>query len=376
MSVRVSPVAGRSDRDLFLKLPWHLYGKDSNWVPPIISLQRQRLSPKANPFFQHAEVAFFLAWRDGDPVGRISAQVDHEHNRYHSEQTGLFGFFECQDDQEVAAALFDAAERWLLKAGMELARGPMSFSINDEVGLLIDGFDSPPTFMMPYNPPYYPALLEDCGYKKAKDLFAWRWDWHEVPRAHQVGARMRQLPDVTVRTLDMKRFEEDVRNILDIFNDAWRDNWGFVPVTDSEAEKLAKDLRLLINPEIVIFAEVAGVPAAVLLALPNLNEAIHDLNGHLLPLGALKVLWRLKIRGLKTARLALMGLRPEYRTRRYVGLTYLLGDEIHRRAQEQHVQWGELGWTLEDNHIAHSYLRKVGCKHYKTYRIYEKALRK
>ena len=376
MTVNVSLVAGSSDREAFLKLPWHLYAGDPNWVPPLLHFQRAQLSPKHNPFFEHAEVALFLAWKDGHPVGRISAQIDQEHNKFHDERTGFFGFFECEAEPDIAAALFRAAEEWLIERGMEKARGPMSFSINDEVGLLIDGFDVPPMFMMPYNPPYYPKLLEQVAYKKVKDLFSWRWDWHETPRTHQVGAKMRTLPEVTVRTLNMKRFDEDIRHIMDIFNEAWSDNWGFVPATEAEAKKLAADLRLLIDPKIVIFAEVSGVPAAVTMGIPNLNEAIHDLNGHLFPLGALKLLWRLKVRGLKTARLAIMGIRKEYRTRKYAGLMYLLGDEIHRRARRQNVEWGELGWTLEDNYLAHSYLRKVGSQHYKTYRIYEKMLEK
>jgi len=375
MAATVTAVYGKQDREAFIRLPWRLYAGDPNWVPPLLMVQREQFSPKHNPFYQHADVRLFLARRDGQVVGRVSAQVDHEHNRYHGERTGFFGFFEAENDPEVARALLGAAEEWLREKGTERVRGPLSFSINGEVGLLVDGFDSPPLLMMPYSPPHYMQLLEGCGYRKAKDLFAWRYEGNTVPpSAMRIVQALRESPEVRVRTAEKRRFRQEVRTILDLYNDAWSDNWGFVPVTEAEAEKLARDVRLIADTKIVPFVEINGEPAGVALGLPNLNEAIHDLNGHLFPFGFLKLLWRLKVRRLKTGRLLLLGVKKEYRTRRYAGLAYLICDELYRRAREQGYKWVEFSWTLEDNHLVNAMITKVGCQHYKTYRVYEKEL--
>lgn len=375
MAATVIAVDGKRDLEAFIRLPRRLYAGDPNWVPPLLMLQRQEFSAKHNPFFQHAEVCLFLARRDGRVVGRVSAQVDHEHNRYHGERTGFFGFFEAENDPETAGALLSAAEGWLREKGMERVRGPLSFSINGEVGLLIDGFDSPPLLMMPYSPRYYQELLEGCGYEKAKDLFAWRYEGTTVPpSAVRIVQALRESPEVTVRTAEMRRFREEVGTILDLYNDAWSDNWGFVPVTEAEAKKLARDVRLLADTKIVPFVEINGEPAGVALALPNLNEAIHDLDGRLFPFGFLKLLWRLKVRRLKSGRVLLLGVRKKYRSRRYAGLAYLICDELYRRARERGYKSVEFSWTLEDNHLVNAMITKVGCQHYKTYRVYEKAL--
>lgn len=375
MAATVSAVDGKQDLEAFIRLPWRLYASDPNWVPPLLMLQRREFSPRHNPFFQHADVRLFLARRDGRVVGRVSAQVDHEHNRYHGERTGFFGFFESDNDPDVARVLLGTAEEWLREKGTERVRGPLSFSINGEVGLLVDGFDSPPMLMMPYSPPYYRELLEGCGYEKAKDLFAWRYEGNTVPpSAMRIVQALRESPEVRVRSADLRRFRQEVRTILDLFNDAWSDNWGFVPVTEAEADRLARDVRLIADTHIVPFVEINGEPAGVALGLPNLNEAIHDLHGRLFPFGFLKLLWRLKVRRLKTGRLLLLGVKKEYRTRRYAGLAYLICDELYRRARERGYKWVEFSWTLEDNHLINSMITKVGCQHYKTYRVYEKAL--
>jgi len=320
-------------------------------------------------------VQLFIATRSGRITGRISAHVDHEHNRYHDERTGFFGFFECEDDRDSSGSLFAAAEDWLRGRGMDTARGPLNFSTNGEAGLLVDGFDSPPMVLMPYTHAYYPKLIEDAGYLKARNLFAWRWQAQPVPEGPaRMVAKLRARPEVTVRRADLRDFRQEVRTILDLYNDAWSENWGFVPATEAEAEQMARDLRLIVDPDIVPFVEIDGRPAGVALAVPNLNDAIRDLNGRLFPFGLIKLLWRMKVRRPKNGRLLLLGIKKEFRSRRYAGLAYLLCDEIYRGATERGYEWAEFSWTLEDNALINSLIRKVGCTHYKTYRIYEKPL--
>jgi GNAT superfamily N-acetyltransferase len=344
-------------------------------VPPLLRLQRELFSPKHNPFFQHADVCLFLARSNSEVVGRISAQIDLEHNRYHKERTGFFGFFESVDDPAVAAALLRTAEEWLLERDMDRVRGPLNFSINGEIGFLVEGFDSPPQILMPYTQRFYLNLLEGCGYRKVQDLLAWRWERQPVPEAPaRVVRELRSRPEVTVRTANMKRFDEEIRTILELYNEAWSQNWGFVPATEAEARQMSRDLKFLADPHIVPFVEINGTPAGVALAVPNLNEVIHDLDGKLLPLGFVKLLWRLKVRRPKTGRLLLLGIRKEYRTRRYAGLAYLLCDEIYHQARKRGYEWAEFSWTLADNHLINSLIAKIGCTHYKTYRIYEKEL--
>lgn len=374
-AVTVTPVSSKRDLEDFIKLPWRLYNGNPNWVPPLLMLQRQLFSPRHNPFFEHADVQLFLAQRDGEVVGRISAQVDHEHNRYHQERTGFFGFFESVNDPAVTAELLATVERWLREREMDRIRGPLSFSTNGESGFLVDGFDSPPVILMPYSPPHYLTLVERCGYGKVQDLFAWIWGSEPVPTGPaRFVEQLRAAPEVRVRMADMRRFDEEVRTILDLYNDAWSENWGFVPATDAEAKQLAQDLKLIVDPHVVPFVEIDGVTAGVVLSLPNLNEAIHDLDGKLFPLGWLKLLWRLKVRRLKTGRLVLLGIRKEFRTRRYAGLAYLLCDEIYRQGRKRGYKWAEFSWTLESNTLINSMIKKIGCEHYKTYRVYEKTL--
>jgi GNAT superfamily N-acetyltransferase len=375
-AIEVAPVATKADLEAFIRLPWRLYRGNPNWCPPLLLLQRQLFSPKHNAFYQHADVQLFLARRAGQPVGRISAHIDHEHNRFHGERTGFFGFFESEDDPGVAGALLSTAEEWLRARGMEQVRGPMNFSTNGEVGFLLEGFDSPPVIMMPYTPPYYLRLVEGCGYHKAKDLYAWYWRMQPVPAGApaRMVEELKARPEVKVRWAQKSRFKAEVRTILDLYNDAWSQNWGFVPATEAEAAQMARELKLIADPYLVPFVEIDGVPAGVALAIPNLNEAIHDLDGKLLPFGWLKLLWRLKVKRLRSGRLLLLGIRKEFRTRRYAGLAYLLCDAVYRGAIAHGYQWGEFSWTLEDNGLINALITKIGAHLYKKYRIYEKAL--
>jgi GNAT superfamily N-acetyltransferase len=316
-----------------------------------------------------------LARRNGRTVGRISAQIDHEHNGYHHERTGFFGFLECENDLAIASSLLDAAELWLRDRGMDRIRGPLNFSVNGELGFLVEGFDSPPQILMPYTHAYYLGLVEASGYAKVQNLYAWRWDRQPVPEgpAHMVRD-LRSRSEVRVRIADMKRFDEEISTILQIYNEAWSENWGFVPATEEEARQMSRDLKFIADPHLVPFVEVDGKAAAFALAVPNLNEAIYDLDGRLFPFGFLKLLWRLKVRRPRNGRLLLLGVRKEFRTRRYAGLAYLLCDEIYRRATQRGYEWAEFSWTLEDNPLINSLITKIGCRHYKTYRIYEKPL--
>jgi hypothetical protein len=344
-------------------------------VPPLLRLQNELFSPKHNPFFEHADVQLFLARRNGRLVGRISAQIDHEHNRYHNERTGSFGFFECENDVATASALLNAAELWVRDGGMERIRGPLNFSVNGEVGFLVKGFDSAPQILMPYTHEYYLGLVAAAGYAKVQDLYAWRWDRQPVPEGPARMVReLRSRPEVRVRIAEMKHFDDEINTILQLYNEAWSENWGFVPATESEARQMSRDLKFIADPHLVPFVEIEGQAAAFALAVPNLNEAIHDLDGRLLPFGALKLLWRLKVRRPRNGRLLLLGIRREFRTRRYAGLAYLLCDEIYRQASKRGYEWAEFSWTLEDNRLINSLITKIGCRHYKTYRIYEKPL--
>ena len=356
-------------------MPWRLYRRNPNWVPPLLRLQHELFSPKHNPFFEHADVQLFLARRDGHVAGRISAQIDHEQNRYHNERTGFFGFFECENDTAVASALLNSAEIWQRDRGMERIRGPLNFSVSGEVGFLVEGFDSPPQILMPYTNAYYLDLVEAASYAKVQDLYAWRWESQPVPEGPaRMVRQLRSRPEVRVRIADMKHFDDEVRTILQLYNDEWSENWGFVPATEAEARQMSRDLKFIADPHLVSFVEIDGKAAAFALAVPNLNDAIRDLDGRLFPLGFVKLLWRLKVRRPRNGRLLLLGVRKEFRTRRYAGLAYLLCDEIYRRAGQRGYEWAEFSWTLEDNHLINSLITKVGCRHYKTYRIYEKPL--
>ena len=373
MGIAVAEVSGPRELTEFINVPYSLYANCANWVPPLKRFQRRDLSAAGNPFFRHADVKLFLARENGRAVGRISAQVDWEHNRWHNDSTGFFGFFETPDNPDVAAALTGAAGAWLKERGMERIRGPLSFSINGEVGLLLEGFNSPPQIQMPYTPPYYPTLLEADGFRKAKDLYAWLFQWNRPSeKALQSVRQMKRLPDVLIRTVNMRDFNAEIRAILDIFNEAWAENWGFVPMTGEEAQRMADDLKLIADPNIAVIVEIEGRAAGVIVAVPNLNEAIRGLKGNLFPLGLLKLLWRVKTRRVKNGRVLIMGVRKEYRNRKYAALPYLLIDEITQRGRASGYHWAELSWTLEDNRAINNILAKMGCQRYKTYRIYEK----
>jgi hypothetical protein len=375
MSLEIVRVQTKAEREAFLRLPWRLYEHDPAWVPNLLMLQREVFDEKKNPFFEHGEARLFVAMKDGRPAGRVTAHVDRLHNEYHNERTGFFGFFETEDDAGVACALLSAASDWVRERGMERLRGPMNFSVNEEIGTLVEGFDKPPMIAMTHSLPYYDALIQGAGFAKAMDLFAYRWDIKPPPeRILKAVQSAMDMPGVTHRNVSMRHLRRDVDILLDIYNDAWKDNWGFVPVTEREAQKLASDLRLIADPNIGIIVEVDGEPAGMIIGLPNLYECIRDFRGFVNPVNALKLLWRLKLRKPETGRLMLFGVKRKFLTRAFVGLPYLLLYQLYVGSQKGRYKWGEMSWVLENNGALNAIMPHWEAFVYKRYRIYEKAL--
>ncbi|MEM9188228.1 MAG: hypothetical protein AAGF12_03590 [Myxococcota bacterium] len=376
MAVEIREHRPGDDPGPFIQAAHEVYRGDPNWVAPLEMEIKDRLNPSKNPFFEHAQASYFTAWRGGRPVGRVTAQIDEEHLRIHKDDAGFFGFFDTVDDDEVATALIDAATRWLGRRGMKKIRGPFSLSINEETGLLVEGFDYPPAIMMPHSRSYQGALAEAAGLSKLKDLYAWRYEVGEFkPRALRAWEQVQTLPEVRLRSVRRADMESELRIIMDIFNDAWRHNWGFVPATEAELKKTAQDMKLILDEDLAFIAEVEDRPVGMCIALPNVNEAARDLGGKLFPLGLPKLFWRLKVRGPKTARLILLGIREELRgVKRYGGLSMAMYVEIAKRGGKKGYEWGELSWTLEDNHPVNLGIKAMGAKIYKRYRVYEKEI--
>lgn len=372
----IVPVEGGADLDAFIDLPFRIYREDPNWVPNVRRDIRRQLNPKINPFFEHSEVQCFLAKRKGEVVGRIAAIVNDLHNQAHGDGAGFFGYFECVDDEVVARSLVDTASKWVEARGSEVLRGPMSPSINHECGLLIEGFDTPPVMMMPHNPPYYEALVESCGLVGVKNLLCYQGGhptrYAPVPkRLARATELMRRRLGLTLRPMDMSRFDEELQTVRRIFNAAWGDNWGFVPFTDSEIAHLAADFKPIIVPEMIPIAEKDGKPIAFGVSLPDLNEPLRsNRSGRFLP-GILRILWSLKTKRIRRARILLLGVLPEYQGR---GIDAILYHWIWTKAAERKIYWGEAGWILEDNTAMNNALEKMTFTPYKKYRVYDRRL--
>ncbi len=371
MGVEIRPVESRRDLHRFLKVPFRIYKGDPNWVPPLFIQERARFNPRKNPFFEHSEVQGFLALSSGDVVGRAAAIRNGAHNEYHKDRVGFFGCFECAGSQEVASALLDTCAAWHREHGMDTIRGPVNFSVNESCGLLIKGFDSPPLIMMPYNPPYYIDLLEQWGLGKVMDLYSFHLSAHEPApeRVRRIAERARKRAGVEVRGLRMERFWEEVDRVKVIYNEAWSDNWGAVPMSDREFEHMAKDLKSIVIPDLVLIAEVDGEPVAFSMGLPNTNEALAKIRGRLDPVSLVKLLYY--SRRITTGRLLTLGVRKDYRKR---GLETILYAETLERARRANICEGEVGWTLETNDLINRAIEVLGGRHVKTYRIYERAI--
>jgi hypothetical protein len=360
----------------FLNVVDVIYKDSPYYVRPLDFDVSDRLDHKKNPFFEHADGSAWVAYRDGRPVGRITAQIDQEHLKVHKDDAGMFGFLDTTDDPEVARALLAEAEAWVKARGMKRLRGPMSLSINEELGCLVEGFDDPPMAMMTYHNRYQGGLIEQAGYGKLKDVYSWKYDVGQVPpRAQKAHDEVAAMPEVTTRLANPKKLTEELRIIMDIFNDAWSDNWGNVPITENELIKMSKDMSLILVPELTRISFINGEAAAVSIAIPNLNEVIRDLDGQLFPFGVFKMLWRLKVSGAKTGRLLILGIRKKWRhVRRYGGLSAYLYVEMNQSAHLLGMKSGELGWTLEDNAAINAGIRLMGGRIEKRYRLYEKQL--
>jgi len=356
----------------FLRVPYTIYRDDPLWVAPLSGELRKILSPE-NPFFDHAESQLFVASGAGRDVGRIAAIIDRRHNELRGERTASFGFFECENDPATSRALFAAVERWAGRRNMKLLRGPLNPSMNEECGLLIEGFDSPPVFMTTYNPRYYVDLLEAQGLRKAKDLWAYYLEPTEshVARMASLADRVfRRMPDLVVRRLRKRDFQGEVAAMKEIYNASWEDNWGFVPLTDAEFTFKALRLAPLIVEDLALLAERSGTPIGVMLSLPDYNQALKPLQGRLGPLGWLR--FRLGVRKIRTGRTVLLGVKKEYRAR---GVEAAMLVRSFRWALERGFTGLEQSWVFEDNRPVQRDLELLGARIYKKYRLYEKPVR-
>lgn len=377
--IEIKPVLCKADRKKFVRILWKIYKDDPNWIPPLIMERMDAIDEKKNPYFQHADVRMWIAYKEGEPVGRISAQIDELVEKYHGIKTGHYGFFDCINDQRVANALFDTAARWLKEKGRVEMIGPFSLSINEETGMLVEGFDTPPMLMMGHARPYFEELVTNYGLKKVKDTWAYTLDIrNEVlpPVMQKLVSRAVDRGQVKFRPINMDKYEEELKVILDIFNDAWVDNWKYIPFTQAELDHAVKELKLIIREDFTYIAEVDGVPQAMMVTLPNINEIIKDMDGKLFPFGIFKLLWRLKIKpSFKTVRVPLMGVRTEYQNSRLSGIMSLgLFEACRKPAAKIGCEEAELSWVLEENTRLSKLLETVGCVKYKTYRLFQKDL--
>jgi hypothetical protein len=373
----ITPVTTRAGRDVFIRVPFAIYGPEDNWVPPLFAERHDHLNPAKNPYFLHADVRLWVAYKAGRPVGRISAQICQLYLKRYDNATGHFGFLEAIDDRAVFKALLETAQAWLGQNGMKHCQGPFNFSINEEMGLLIEGFDTPPSLMMGHAKPYYARHLEALGYVKATDVMAYDSRTNtDLPRAARLMVDRAAATDgLTIRPFRKNRFEEDIAIVLDIFNEAWSNNWGYVPMTDAEIKILGKNLKMLVRGDYIQIAELKGRPVAMAVTMPNVNAAIADLNGRLFPFGLIKLIWRLKIRPPKSIRLVLMGVRKEYHGTR-MGAVFALSvvEALRLYHSARGTFQAEHSWVLEDNMPMRRMIEALGGWHYKTYRIYQTAL--
>ncbi len=377
MAITIRPVAAKQDKLTFLKVPFAVFRDDPNWVAPLFLERMEHLDPKKNPYFKHADVQLFIAEKDGNPVGRISAQADRLRQEHHKDGAGQFGFLDAIDDPQVFAALFKAAEDWLRQRGFTKAQGPFTFSINDETGLLVDGFDTPPNMMMGHARRYYGPRVEEQGFAKVKDVLAYHYDdASDLPRALiQTLEKAMTSQDIVIRPLNKKNLKHDLATIIAIFNDAWSSNWGFVPFTREEITKLGNDLKMLVTGEYVSIATYKGEPAAMAVTLPNLNDWIKNLNGSLLPFGWATLAGHLIRKKPTSVRMPLMGvLKKHHGTLVGSALTIGVIDAVRRYHMSRGAASGELSWILEDNMPMRRIIERLSGKAYKTYRVYEKAL--
>ncbi|MBX7042885.1 MAG: N-acetyltransferase [Ignavibacteria bacterium] len=373
--IKVIPVESDFDKKRFIEFPYRLYASDSNWVEPLRFDVKNNLDTKKNPFYSHARLRMWIAVRNSEVVGRIAAIVNDNHNSFHNEKTGFFGFFESLDEKAVSALLFDSAMGFLRDEGMKTARGPVSPSTNDECGLLVSGFDKEPVMLMPYNPPYYEELITSYGFQKAKDMYAF-WiskdvikDQKMMDKLERITEMIKKREGIVYRNINMKDFNNEVRRVKEVYNDAWSRNWGFVPLTDDEINHLAKNLKMAVDPDFVQFAEIDGKPVGFSLTLPDINQAIKGLNGKLFPFGVFKFLANKK--KIDRLRVIIMGVKKDYQK---MGIDAGFYRDVIKAGNRKQYTGAEISWVLEDNLAMVQTAEKLGARIYKTFRIFDKEL--
>ena len=370
MSVEIKSIS-EDEIHHFVKFPYGFYAEDPNWSGELIKDTLHQIS-LAHPFWLHGERKLFMAFRDGSPVGRIAAIINRAHNSFHDDNCGFFGFFECENDVHIAKELFQNAEEWLKKKGFDNIIGPVNPSTNETCGMLLDGYSVPPMIMMPYNPPYYPQIMEAAGYTKAKDLYAYIIDPNKgMPERYTrlLDRILKHNPGYRIEKADVRNLNGELAKIKSIYNEAWEKNWGFVPMTDMELDELAKSLRQIIRPEFLYFAICDGEPAGFVLILPNLAPALKAVNGKINIFNLFKFL--MAMRRTNSGRMLTLGVKKKFRNK---GLELLLIRQAMDSAVQMKWAYGEMSWTLEDNAMINKTIADVGGQKYKTYRIYGKKL--
>jgi len=376
-SVSIRPVRTRRELKRFVKVPFRLHRDSEQWVAPLIFERMQFLNRKKNPWFEHGEAEYFVAERDGEPVGRISAHADSRWDEFQGGKDAMFGFFETAEDPEVARALFDAATGWAASKGRERILGPMDFTTNDEIGILVEGFERRPMILEPWHPPYYQRLIEAEGFAKAMDVLMWELRMGQLKEGERVdpsihAAAEKALSDegITIRNMRKREMAAEVRRFMDVYNEAWGDNWGFVPITDAEVEFQAKNLKQVLDEEWTFMAEKDGEVIGAALTLPDINRVLAGLNGRLLPFG-----WAKFLRGrrkIDRLRVFALGVKHGYRHTGVAAGLYL--EHIKLAAQPDKIHWGEMGWILETNKPMNRAMEGMGGKIVKKYRLYERSL--
>lgn len=367
--IKVKSVSTKSELNQFIKFPWKIYKGNKNWVPPLIMEQKNLLDKNKNPFFKEAQAEYFLAFRNGEIVGRIAAIKNDVHLKYHNDSSGQFGFFECINDHQVANALFDTAKNWIKEKGLKIMRGPANPSSNDVFGMLIEGFDDSPRLLMPYNPEYYISLCENYGLKKARDLYAWKIVYDKILSSEKLKRGqeiVRKRYNLKISQLDMKNFQRDLEKFKYVYNKAWAPNWGFVPMTEEQIDAMAKDMKPLAEPSLVLFGEIGDQLVGAALVMMDYNIIFKNMNGRLFPFNFLKLFTQKK--KIDWARILTLGIIPEYQKR---GLDTVFYWEIVHRASEIGIRKGEASWVLEDNEMMNRGLELMNADRYKKYRIWE-----
>ena len=368
----ITVVTTEQEKTDFIQFPYSHYSEDQYWVPPLIMEQKKLLNEDKNPFYENAEIRLFLAYRNDKPAGRIAAIIDHRYNEFHDTKTGFFGFFESIDQQSTANLMVRVATDWLRNQGMEDVLGPTNPGMMDEIGILVDGFDKYPAILLPYHKPYYDKLLKEAGFEKAQDLLTYDVNQDGVDRERMNRAMQivkKRLPEITIRKIRLKKIKDEIKIIREIYNAAWKNNWGFIPLTEAEFDYMASDLKMIVNDNFAHIAEVNGKPIAFSVALPDYNQILRDMDGKLFPTGWMKILWnRKKINKIRTA---LMGVIPEFQGK---GVDALLHREAIENGLKEDFYSSEIGWILESNVQMNRVAEKIGGTHDKTYRMYKKVL--